>query len=198
MNIEIKDKKDWKEKGKSFIKTVFWLIASMGIAFALTTFIGQRVIVRGESMYPNLKDGENLILDKISYRFTDPERFDIVVFPGEINEYGSSELYIKRVIGLPGETVEIKDGSVYIDGKLLDDKKYTKGQKTDCPEKYSKVTLKENEFYCMGDNREVSEDCRYFGPVTLDKKHITNRSLYRIIGKVPFRVWPIKRLTHFK
>ena len=83
----------------------------------LTTYVGQRTRVNGESMYPTPHDDDNLIVDKVSYRFSDPRRYDIIVFP-----YRYKDMYfIKRIIGLPGETVQILDGYVYIDGKKLDE-----------------------------------------------------------------------------
>ncbi len=84
----------------------------------IITFVGQRTRVSGHSMEATLHDGDNLIVDKLSYRFRDPKRFEIIVFPYRHKE---NTYYIKRIIGLPGETVQVKDGYVYIDGEKLDE-----------------------------------------------------------------------------
>lgn len=187
------------EKLHGVMKNIFWLFACLGVTFLMNTFIGQRVVVQGESMYPTLKEKESLVLDKLTYRFSPPERFDIVVFPGTENEYGMQELYIKRVIGLPGEEIEIKDGSVYIDGKKLDESRYLKKYVVTegYDEGYDKIKLKKNEYYCLGDNRESSTDSRFIGPVSFSKNNILHRSLYKIIGRVPARMWPLNRTCLF-
>ena len=86
------------------------------VIFLVITYVGHRTQVNGESMYPTLYDKDNLIVDKLSYRFRDPERYDIIVFP---YQYKEKTYYIKRIIGLPGETVQIMDGYVYINGEKL-------------------------------------------------------------------------------
>lgn len=188
-----------KKKIYGVSKNLFWLFACLGVMFLMNTFIGHRVVVQGESMYPTLKEGESLVLDKLTYRFSPPERFDIVVFPGTENEYGVQDLYIKRIVGLPGEEIEIKDGSVYIDGKKLDESSYLKKDVVTegFDEDYDKVKLKKNEYYCLGDNREYSTDSRFIGPVSFSKKNIVHRSLYKIIGRAPARMWPLKRAGIF-
>ena len=89
-------------------------ILSVAVYFILH-YVGQRTVVRGDSMDTTLSDGQNLIMDKLSYHFRNPERYDIVIFPGP-EEYGEHPYYIKRVIGLPGETVQIKKGKPLIPG----------------------------------------------------------------------------------
>ena len=88
---------------KGLIEVLFYIVLVFGVSFLLTTYVGQRTRVNGESMYPTLHDDDNLIVDKVSYRFSDPRRYDIIVFP-----YRYKDMYfIKRIIGLPGETVQI-------------------------------------------------------------------------------------------
>ena len=105
---------------KGIIKELLgWLVfifIVIAASWFVVTFIGQRTQVSGSSMETTLSDGDQLIVDKISYRFRDPKRYDIVVFP---YRYEENTFYIKRIIGMPGETVQIVDGEVYIDGKLL-------------------------------------------------------------------------------
>ena len=113
-------------------------------------YIGQRTIVEGNSMLPALADADQLVSDKISYRFRDPERFDIIFFP---YEYEEGTYYIKRIIGLPGETVRIDpEGSIYVNGELLEEHYGLE------PIEYAGlaeegITLEEDEYFVLGDNR---------------------------------------------
>ena len=97
----------WRELGGWLL----YLLVIIGLSFLIITFVGQRSRVDGSSMETTLSDGDNLIVDKISYRFRDPKRYEIIVFP---YQYKENTYYIKRIIGLPGETVQVKDGYVYI------------------------------------------------------------------------------------
>ena len=109
-----------EENRKGPLRELLGMLIYIGIVLAVTfliiTFVGQRTHVSGESMENTLDDGDQLIVDKITYRFQDPERFDIIVFPFH---YKENTYYIKRIIGLPGETVQIADGAIYIDGEVL-------------------------------------------------------------------------------
>ena len=141
--------------------------------------------MRGDSMDTTLSDGQNLIMDKLSYHFRNPERYDIVIFPGP-EEYGEHPYHIKRVIGLPGETVQIKKGKVYINGKKLKSDIYGITKYIDEPGIAEEpLELGKDEYFCLGDNRPVSYDSRYeeVGPV--------HRS--EIIGKVWIRIWPLTK-----
>ena len=93
-----------KEIVKEILSTVLYLLGVVCVVYLLIAYVGQRTIVEGESMMPTLNDHDNLIVDKLTYRFHDPERFDIIVFPFE---YADNVYYIKRIIGMPGETVQI-------------------------------------------------------------------------------------------
>lgn len=102
---------------KEVISTILYIAVVLAVTWLIITFVGQRTQVNGSSMEPTLSDHDNLIVDKISYRFKDPERFDIIVFPFQ---YEEDVYYIKRIIGMPGETVFIDlDGTIYIDGEAL-------------------------------------------------------------------------------
>jgi len=159
---------------------------SLAIIIPVRYFLIQPFYVKGASMEPSFYDHEYLIVDEISYRFTEPERGDIIVFryPKVPSQY-----FIKRVVGLPGEKVEIKDNQVYIypkDGKkfILDEKKYlgdiqTSGNNT--------WTLGPDEYYVLGDNRGESLDSRSFGPVFKDL----------VIGRVWLRGLPVCRAKVF-
>ena len=112
-------------------------------------------------MDTTLANGQNLVMDKLSYRFHDPERYDIIIFPGP-EEFGQHPYYIKRIIGMPGETVQIKDGKVYINDKELKSDVYGITDYIDYPGIAEEpITLGDDEYFCLGDNRPVSQDSRY-------------------------------------
>ena len=165
--------------------TLLYLLVIVLLTWVIVTFVGQRTKVDGHSMEPTLSDGDNLIVDKLSYRFRDPERYDIIIFPGP-EEFGQHPYYIKRIIGMPGETVQIKDGKVYINDKELKSDVYGITDYIDYPGIAEEpVTLGKDEYFCLGDNRPVSQDSRYeiVGPV--------KRS--QIVGKVWIRIWPLNK-----
>ena len=176
-------------KKKSVMREIIGTIAYVAViclvVFLVLRFVGQRTVVNGHSMDPTLANQENLIMDKLSYHFTDPKRFDVVIFPGP-EEGGEHPYYIKRVIGLPGETVQIIDGKVYINGEELTDDVYGITDYIEEPGIAAEpLTLGKDEYFCLGDNRPVSYDSRYeaVGPV--------HRS--EIIGKVWIRIWPLSK-----
>ncbi|MCX6796543.1 MAG: signal peptidase I [Candidatus Falkowbacteria bacterium] len=166
------------------------IIISLVIIIPVRYFLIQPFYVKGASMEPNFFDSEYLIIDEITYRFHEPMRGDIIVFryPKEPQEY-----YIKRIIGLPGEEVQIKDGGITIysstnpEGSILHENYLDPNLKTNSLTQ-EKISLSEKEYYVLGDNRNQSKDSRSFGPV--DKSFI--------IGRVLFRGWPFNRVTVFE
>ncbi len=170
-------------------KEILSWIGSFAIAIVaalfIVTFIGQRVMVDGQSMEDTLQDKDNLICDKISYRFKDPERFDIVViYPDE----EKSARWIKRIIGLPGEEVRIDtEGNIYINGEILEEN-YGKETIKDPGMAIEPIQLGEDEYWVMGDNRNHSSDSRVIGPVPKD----------RIIGKAFIRIYPFSKFGLIK
>ncbi len=161
-----------------------YLVVAMLISYLIITYVGQRTRVDGESMLPSLEHGDNLIVDKLSYRFVDPERYDIIVFPYEKNIF-----YIKRIIGMPGETVQIVDGEVYVDGKLLGET-YGREKMESSGIAELPVELGEDEYFLLGDNRNHSADSREpsVGPIKRD----------RLLGKAFVRTWPLDRIGVIK
>lgn len=171
------DREEYEESAGIFRTLVGWIIY-IGVIVALTyviiTYVGQRTRVDGSSMETTLSDGDHLLVDKISYRFKEPERYDIIVFP---YKYEKNVYYIKRIIGLPGETVEIQDGYAYIDGVLLESDTY--GAEVMVSEDMS-VTLGEDEYFVLGDNRNHSQDSRDPGVGIIMRADIMGKAWVRI------------------
>ena len=161
MDNEQEGKKKSSEEKASMMRETISFILYIGIVFLLTYlvihYVGQRTQVSGTSMEYTLSDGDNLIVDKITYRFRKPERFDIVVFPFK---YKEDTYYIKRIIGMPGETVQIDpDGVIYIDGEELEES-YGREIIQNPGEAAEPVELGEDEYFVLGDNRNASSDIR--------------------------------------
>ena len=170
-----------KDQDRSIFKEILgWLVyiaILMAAVYVLITYVGQRTEVSGHSMEPTLQHGDNLIVDKISYRFREPERYEIIVFP---YQYKENTYYIKRIIGMPGETVQIKDGYVYIDGERLLSDIYGNELIKDPQTVADPITLKENEYFVMGDNRNHSMDSRDPSVGVLTKEDLIGRAWVRI------------------
>lgn len=180
-DTENADKEKEKEKDKPFWRDILemfiYFVAVFLLAFLIVTFVGQRTVVDGSSMSPTLSDKDNLIVDKISYRFTDPKRFDVVVFP---YQHAKRTFYIKRIIGLPGETVMIDpEGNIYIDGQILEEdygaETILNPGRADVP-----ITLGPDEYFVMGDNRNNSSDSRDYMVGNIKRKDLVGRAFVRI------------------
>jgi len=147
----------------------------------LQTFVIQRTRVSGRSMEPTLSDGDVLFVDKISYNFSDPERFDIIPF-----EYEDGVYYIKRIIGLPGESVRIDEsGIIYINGEVLTES-YGKEVIYDAGIAINEITLGDDEYFVLGDNRNNSQDSR--------SANVGNIKRSDIMGRAFFRLSPLSKL----
>ena len=142
-----------------FIKTAL-IVFLLAIFFRF--YIFQPFIVVGQSMEPNFHDKQYLVVDKVTTRFREPKRGEIVIFHPPQNP---SESYIKRVIGLPGETVEVKEGKVYVNDKVIQESYILHDPSISMKNNYPKVTLGADEYYVFGDNREHSSDSREIGPI---------------------------------
>jgi len=172
------------KKGNFFFETLKFVFISLLIVVPFRYFIAQPFIVSGASMEPTFTDGEYLIVDEISYHIEDPKRDDVVIFKYPLN---TAKYFIKRIIGLPGETVIIQDGVITIKEK--------NGQTETLNEDYIKnikrdnftATLGDNEYFVLGDNRPNSADSRSWGPLPRDL----------IVGRPFLRLLPIKRVDIF-
>ncbi|MCI9076242.1 MAG: signal peptidase I [Dorea sp.] len=156
---------------------ILYIAIIIGLAFLIIIFVGQRTSVSGHSMETTLQDGDQLIVDKISYRFRDPKRFDIIVFP---YQYEENVFYIKRIIGLPGETVQIKDGYTYINGQKLESDVYGAEVMEGGGIAAEPVVLGEDEYFVLGDNRNHSSDSREPSVGVLKRKDLLGRAWVRI------------------
>ena len=178
-------------KVTDWVTTVVIIAFCIGIAYFLasfvTTYVAHQTTVEGESMEPTLTDGDSVIIQRLSYYFVDPKRYDVVVFPVSYDDGTAKKTYyIKRVIGLPGETVQIIDGSVYINNEKLDDDVYGAAAINEAGIAENPLVLGENQYFVMGDNRNMSTDSRnsYVGLVNKND----------IIGEAWLCTWP---LNHF-
>lgn len=174
---------------REMISTLLYLLIVLCITYVVIHYVGQRTEVWGASMESTLSHGDNLIVDKITYRFRDPQRFDIIVFPFQ---YEENTYYIKRIIGLPGETVQIGlDGTIYIDGEALEE---NYGREVIKPENVGiaiePVVLEEDEYFVMGDNRNNSSDSR--------TEVVGNIHRDDIIGRAWLRIWPLSEIGILK
>ena len=173
---------------KKFFSLVWEIVKIVIIALVIVVpiryFLFQPFFVKGQSMEPSFENGDYLIIDEISYQFRNPQRGEVVVFK---YPHDPSQRYIKRIIGLPGETVEIKDGKVVIynqsgeqileEAEYLNSSVYTPGD--------TSLTLGEEEYFVLGDNRVASLDSRRWGPLSENE----------IIGQVFLRAWPFTALA---
>lgn len=160
-------------KKMKYLKEAMPYIIILMVVILIRTFIVTPIKVNGQSMYDTLNGSEIMIL----WRTKDIQRYDIVV--ADLIENGKkTDTLIKRVYGLPGETISSEDGVIYINGKKIDDS-YAYGKTND----FGSITLGSDEYFLLGDNRGVSLDSRIFGPI--NKKHID--------GKTDFIIWPFKK-----
>lgn len=183
---ELREKR--KKSFNGIIQFGICLFAAVLISFFIVHYVAQRTTVDGMSMYNTLNDGDNLIIEKLSYRFGDVERFDIVVFPYYDGAAGMDVYYIKRIIGLPGETIQITDGKIYINGDVLEEDygHYIDDIPMKGYDAEEEIYIGENEYFVLGDNRNNSTDSRKIGCITRD--HIEGRACFRIFPLNKFGV----------
>lgn len=161
------------------------IIVAALIVVPIRYFIFQPFIVKQQSMEPNFFEGDYLIVDEISYRFQDPQRGEVIVFNDRAD---ASRKYIKRIIGLPGEKLSIREGRIYLlnageDPRVLDESGYLPAGTTTSGD--LELSLGQEQYFVMGDNRSSSTDSRVWGPIKEEY----------IIGRVFLRLWPIKAVA---
>lgn len=179
---ETSEKRQEKNPVREILSTILYLALVILAAYLIVTFVGQRTEVNGSSMENTLDNGDNLIVDKISYRLGSPKRFDVVVFPYPQNP---STYFIKRVIGLPGETVQIdSSGKIYINGQVLEEN-FGREVISNPGLAQEPIKLGEDQYFVLGDNRNNSMDSRD-SRVGL----ISGKSM---VGKAFLRIWPLNK-----
>ncbi len=168
---------------REIVSFALHVLAAWVAAFLFVTYVGSFSVVDGDSMQSTLENGEHLWIDKLSYNFSEPERFDIIIFPFE--QAGDDVFYIKRIIGMPGEELYIDEaGSIFIDGELLEED--FGNEAVDAFRRIraeEPVLLGEDEYFVMGDNRNNSKDSRYY--------EVGNIKEEDIVGKAVLRLWPL-------
>lgn len=177
-------------QGRSSTRNVLeWILVVVGailVAFLVKTFLVQAFQIPSASMHPTLLEGDRVLVNKLSYRLHDINRGDVVVFRRPVNMAAGPndpDDLIKRVIGLPGDTLQTRDGTVYVNGRALDEPYLAKGTRTlDIDEP---VRVPAGRIWVMGDNRGDSQDSRVFGPVDQDT----------VVGRAFVIMWPPGRLS---
>ncbi len=184
----MEERKEERRKAliKEILSYVVWLAAVFAAVQIITNFIGVFSVVDGDSMEPTLYDKEYLWVDKFDYLVSEPERFDVVIFP--VDYLGESRHFVKRIIGLPGETIYIDEtGVIYINDEVLEE-----GYGKEVIANYTRqraaepITLGEDEYFVLGDNRNHSSDSRY--------ESVGNVHRSDILGRVAFRIWPFHKI----
>ncbi|MBO4846551.1 MAG: signal peptidase I [Lachnospiraceae bacterium] len=176
-----------KEILKEILSTSLYLLGVLLVTFLLVKFVVQRTEVLSGSMEPTLYKGESYLVDKISYRFKEPERYDIITFK---YKYAEKTYYVKRIIGLPGEKVFIDEyGTIFINDKVLVEN-YGNAVIENPGLAAEPIKLGDDEYFVMGDNRNDSQDSRYpqVGAVKREQ----------ILGKLWVQIWPLNRLRFMK
>ena len=168
-----------KEIGTWVIEIAIVLV----ISFVFVYFIGLRTTVVGQSMNPTIENGEEILVNRFVYKLKKPKANDVIVFLPNGNE--KSHYYVKRVIGVPGDKIQIKNGAVYVNGELFDEKVDTAAIE-DAGLASEEITVGEDEYFVLGDNRNSSEDSRY--------ANIGNVKREYIIGKAWFRISPLRKI----
>lgn len=172
--------------GNFILEFVQSIVLALSVFVLLYLFVAQPNEVKGNSMLPNFVSGEYLLTDKLTYQFGSPKRGDVVVFKAPPSEPCSADEceYIKRIVGIPGDRVMVKDGSVYLNGLLLDQFFLPSDFVTE-PGSFSEEGLEREvpagQYLCFGDNRSHSRDGREFGPIKKES----------IVGKAFFKYYPI-------
>lgn len=174
--------------GSFFLDIIETVVIALSVFLIVYLFFMQPHQVNGQSMVPTFHHKDYLLTDKISYKLRSPERGEMVVFHAPDNAGcppGGSCDFIKRIIGVPGDTIEVRGGEVYVNGSIIDEY-YLPNETTTHAGAYTRdkvVHLGQDQYFVMGDNRDHSSDSRAWGPVTIDA----------LVGKVFFRYWPVTK-----
>lgn len=188
---EIQTERPEEEKKKRkpvsyLIEGLIYILLIVFCIYIVPEYIVQRTVVSGHSMEDTLHDDESLLIDKLSYRFSDPERYDIIVFYPKGRDV--EEYYVKRIYGLPGETIQIVDNDILINGEKIEDP-YAKDGMDEAGVAEEPFTLGKDEYFVLGDNREESLDSRT--SIEEDDDAPGAVKFENIAGKAILRIWPL-------
>ena len=186
MENEITEKVEKKSRNwaKTIASNLLYLVLILVGVYLINTYVMVRTAVIGPSMSPALEADDFLIVDKLTYQFRDPRRFEVIVFRYMDDATQEQRHYIKRIIGLPGETVQIIEGVVYIDGRPLDEQ-YGAETIRQARRAAEEILLGEDEYFVLGDNRNMSSDSR--------DANVGNVQKSKIVGRTFLRIWPLSR-----
>lgn len=165
-----------KQTKKEIFDWVIAIVAAVLLSFLIRQYIFQPSQVKMSSMFPTLKENEIILVNKLTYKLREPQRGDIIVFQPP----NSQEHYVKRIIGLPGEEIEIRNGGVYINQERVEEPYIS----VETDGLFNPTQLSDNEYFVMGDNRQNSMDSRAFGPI----------SSQTIVGKAILVYWPLQEI----
>lgn len=182
-------KKPSIEFGIRILKSkIFWFfLIIFVVVFLIQGYVAERILVQGESMEPTLQNGDMLLIEKRTYAEKEPERYDVVVAISEAT--GTKQQYVKRIIGLPGETIKIKKGFVFINGEQLEEP-VSYDLIEDGGMARNKMELGDDEYFLLGDNRNESKDSRHVEVGIIKKEQIK--------GKVCLRILPLNKIGNIE
>lgn len=174
------------------LETLMYCLIALLVAQLVMHFVVQRTVVDGDSMYDTLEDGDNILIEKLSYTFGEVKRFDVVVFPFYDSNRGKEVYYIKRVIGMPGETLLIEDGKIYLLDEATGTRElveedygyYLNNEPMEGFRASEPVHIPEGCYFVLGDNRNNSRDSRQIGLIQGEN----------ILGKAWLRIYPFNRM----
>jgi signal peptidase I len=181
---DTQDTSSWVKIWRSWQENLVLIAIALCLAVFIRTFVAEPRYIPSESMLPTLHTGDRIVVEKVSYRFHPPVTGDIIVFQPspelQRRGYAQNQAFIKRIIGKPGEVISVAGGQVYLNGQPL-----TEAYIAEPPEQpFGPVTIPKGEFFVMGDNRNDSNDSRYWGFLPSEN----------IIGRARFRFWPLERI----
>ncbi len=168
------------------LKWIVDIVVVVALAGFVVLYLGQRATVVGNSMADDITSGQKILIDKISYQLRDIRRYDVIVYHSELS--GEEEVVIKRVIGLPGEEIQIVDSRIYVDGVELEDKYYDGTFESGYVSET--ITIGENEYFVLGDNRNLSQDSRF--------EYVGNVKEEQIVGKAWLIISPFSEINLIK
>ena len=188
----LRKKLNISEKVWRILEFVAYGLLALFIAYIIITYVGQRTVVDGDSMYPSLENGDNIIVEKLSYRFGEIERYDVIVFNYHDPFKNEDVYYIKRVIGMPGDTIFIENGEVFLineegDTVSLNENYgyYSNANKMQAYLASVPITIPEGQYFVLGDNRNNSYDSRQIGLIDEDD----------ILGRAWVRFYPFNKFS---